>query len=83
MDKKHLPNDLVIGDIIKLNNSDIVWMVNSISYESITFINTNKKDNRISTMINTIDYYRTEPIQRWQERLEKIGYLYLTNKLAD
>lgn len=74
MDKKQSAYNLVVGDLIKMNNSDIIWRVHSISYSGITFINTNKNDNRVSTMINTIDYYITEPIKKWQEQLEKIGF---------
>jgi flagellar motor switch protein FliM len=79
MNKQHSSYNLVVGDLIKLNDdSNIIWEVQEMEYFRIYLKNTNKNDNRISRMITTIDYYRTEPIQRWQEQLEKIGFEYLS-----
>ena len=70
--------DLIVGDIIKLLDSDIIYRVNEISYFSIWLENTNKNDNRIARPITNVDYYRTEPIKSWQDILDEIGFEYLT-----
>lgn len=78
MDKQYSSYDLVVGDLIKLSDDNIVWEVQDIKYFAIYLKNRNKHDNRVSRMITTIDYYITEPIQRWQDILEKIGFKYLS-----
>ncbi len=79
MNEQYSSYSLVVGDLIKLNDDcNIIWEVQEIKYFSICLKNTNKNDNRISRIITTTDYYRTEPIQRWQEKLEQIGFEYLS-----
>jgi hypothetical protein len=81
MTTSYSPNNLVVGDIIKLADSDIIFEITKISYFSVELVNINKKDIRLSRAITTTDYYRTEPIKRWQEKLNEIGFEYLTNKI--
>lgn len=79
MNKQHPANNLVVGDLIKLHDSpDITWVVMDMKYFRIYLKNTDPNDIRITRLITTRDYYRTEPIQTWQEQLENIGFEYIS-----
>lgn len=77
MNNKNSSNDLIVGDKIKLLDSDIIYEVAEMTYFNIWLQNTNKNDPRIARPITTTDYYRTEPIKRWQEKLNEIGFEYI------
>ncbi|MEE5180984.1 hypothetical protein JDW21_18815 [Bacillus subtilis] len=78
MSEQYSSYDLVIGDLIKLNDDNIVWEVQEIKNLAIYLKNANKNDKRVSRVITTIDYFNTEPIKKWQEQLEEIGFKYLS-----